>query len=200
MARSLTFKLNGEDFPAEPVKVDRSKLYGWTALKALDDSGRECLMVSMDEAGTFIIPQGGIGMGIISPEREWVERSSLKAVNPDGSDAAPVPSSYSAPIALETIVDTETFLDHKITSVYQLGASPEFLSAVGETIYAFTYSFRDSFKGDSAFVLASGGALFMLVGQKQEFEMLGLANAGAIDEANSEDEEEESDDLDFGAF
>ena len=66
MARNLIFKIKGAEFSAVPVKVDRSKLYGWTALKGLDDSGKECKIVNMDESGTLIIPKGGLGLGIIT--------------------------------------------------------------------------------------------------------------------------------------
>ena len=197
MARNLIFKLKGTEYPAAPVKVDRAKLYGWTELKALGDDGKECRMVNMDETGSLIIPKGGLGMGILSPEGEWVERSSLKAIKADGSDADSVPSSYSAPIALKKTVDEETFLDHKINLVYQLDEAAELAAAIGDGIYSFTYSFRDSFKGDPAFVLTAGDALFMLVGQKLDFQMIGLAQAETIDEENSDEEEEDSDELDF---
>jgi hypothetical protein len=205
MARTITFTLNGGEYAASPLKVDRSKLYGWTELKALDDSGRECRIVSMDESGTVIIPKGGLGLGILSPDMDWVERSSLKAVRNDGVDAELVKSSYSVPVELKDTVDAETFLDHSITSVYQLDGAPEELAAaVGNKIYTFTYSYRDSYQGDTAFVLAAGGTpvstkagtLFMLVGYKTEYEMLTLAQAGAIDETDGEDEEE-PDELDF---
>ena len=198
MARNLIFKLKDTEYSATPVKVDRSKLYGWTEYKALDDEGKECRIVNMDETGTLIIPKGGLGLGLLSPEREWVDRSSLKAVKPDGSDAEKILSSFSASIELKNTVDPDTFLDHRITFVYQLDEAPEeLIKEVGEEIYSFTYSYRDSFKGDPAFVLAAGGTLFMLVGQKTEFEMLSLAQAEVIDEDDSEDEDDDSDDLDF---
>jgi len=199
MARTLTFTVNGAEYAASPTKVDRKKLYGWTEMIALDDDGRECSMVNMDETGTLIIPKGGLGLGILAPDMEWMERSSLKAVKSDGSDAELIPSSYSGPIELKDTVDAETFLDHSISAAYQLDeAGAELVSAVGDKIYTFTYSYRDSFKGDSAFVLSAAGTLFMLVGFKTEYEMLGLAQAGAIDEVEAENEdEEESDELDF---
>jgi len=197
MARSLSFKLKNAEYSATPVKVERSKLYGWTALKALDDSGRECKIVSMDENGSIIIPKGGTGIGILSPEREWVERSSLKAVKPDGSDAEMIASSYSTPVELVNTVDADTFLDHKITAVYQLDAAEDFIVAIGNDIYSFTYSFSNSYKGEPAFIMTAANALFMLLGQKTEFNFLSLAQAESIDDENNDDEEEDSDDLDF---
>ncbi|MDR1306061.1 MAG: hypothetical protein LBK74_00620 [Treponema sp.] len=198
MARTISFALDGTEYAASPLKIDRSKLYGWTELKALDDDGRECRIVNMDETGTVIIPKGGLGLGILSPEMDWVERSGLKAVRRDGGEAELVKSSYGAPVALKDTVDDETFLDHSITAVYQLDGAPrELAAAVGDKIYAFTYSYRDSYKGDAAFVLAAGGTLFMLVGYRTEYEMLALAQAEAVDETDTDEDEEEPDELDF---
>ena len=36
MARALTFDLGGTAFQAEPVKLDRKKVYGWTETAATD--------------------------------------------------------------------------------------------------------------------------------------------------------------------
>ena len=91
----------------------------------------------------------------------------------------------------------DEFLDHKITAVYQLNAPDDFIEAVGDNIFSFTYSFRGGYKGECAFVMAAQDALFMLVGQEMKFEMLSLSHAQSIDEENSDEEEEESDDLDF---
>jgi hypothetical protein len=199
MARTLTFQVNGAEYPASPVKIDRKKLYGWRETIALDDEGRECSIVNMDETGTLIIPKGGLALGILSPDMEWVERSSLKAVRDDGTDAEIVKSSFDAPIVLKDKVDTEEFFDHSIASVYELSEAPEALvSAVGEDIYTFTYSYRESYAGSTAFLLVSAGVLFMLVGYKTEYEMLSLSEAALIDEADVDGEdEEESDEIDF---
>jgi hypothetical protein len=200
MARVLTFAVNGAEYSAAPVKLDRKKLYGWREIVALDDDGRECRMVNMDETGTLVIPNGGLGLGILSPENEWVERSSLKAVNADGSDAQPVPSSFAAPIPLKDTVDCEEFFNHTIEAVYQLDAldaTKELAAAVGDRVYAFTYSYRDSYAGSPAFLVAVSEVLFMLVGYRNEYEMLSLEQAGAVDEFEEEDEEEAGDELDF---
>jgi hypothetical protein len=191
----MTFQLDGAEYPVSPVKVDRKKLYGWSETIALDDEGRECKSVTMDESGTFIIPPGGLGLGLLSPDGLWVERSSLKAVREDGSDAVPVPSSYAAPVQLGAVVDADELYNYNITSVYELDGAEDLVSAVGDKIFTFTYSYRDSFEGSSAFVLAAQGALFLLTGFKSEYEMLALTEAAVIDEL--EEEEEVSDELDF---
>jgi hypothetical protein len=199
MARNLTFSIGDATYGVVPAKVERGKLYGWSETVALDDDGNECKAVSMDETGTLIIPKGGLGMGILSEDREWVDRSSLRFVTLDGQDAPLIKSSYEGVIALEREVGAEEFLDHSITAIYQLaGADPELVGAVGEKIYAFTYSFRDSYEGSPAFVLASGGVLFMLVGYSTVFEMLSLNEVGAIEpEENEAGDGDDDDEIDF---
>ena len=40
MARALTFDLGGTAFQAEPVKLDRKKVYGWIEIAANAKKGR----------------------------------------------------------------------------------------------------------------------------------------------------------------
>jgi hypothetical protein len=194
----MTFQFAGGEYAALPVKVDRKKLYGWSEIAALDEEGRECKVVTMDESGTFVIPRGGLGMGMLSPDGLWVERSSLKAIKPDGSDAELIPSSYSVPVKLQDTIDADEFYNYNITSVYELTEAPrELIEAVGDKIYTFTYSYRDAYAGSSAFVLAAQGVLFLLAGFRSEYELLAMTEAGAIDETEDDDEEAIPDELDF---
>lgn len=202
MARELTFSLGGREYAAAPAKVDRKKLYGWTETLALDDDGNECRLVSMDETGTVIIPAGGVGLGVLSPEMEWVDRSTLKAVTLDGQDASILPSSYSAPIELQEVVTPEEYLSHSITAFYQiLGADPALVAAARDKIYTFPYLYRDGYEGQRAFLMESDGNLYMMLGYLAPFELLGLDEVGIIEDEEADDaEEEESDDIDFGMF
>lgn len=201
MARSLTFSLAGTEYAATPLKVERKKLYGWTETIALDDNGNECRLVSMDETGTMIIPKGGIGMGIVSPEMNWVERSALKVVTLDGSEATLIKSSYDGVISLEDVVTPEEFLDYAITAFYQIvDAEPALIKAAEDKIFTFDYIYRDSYEGQRAFLIESEGALFMLLGYKAALEMLSLDEAGYIEEEVEAEEEDDSDDIDFSMF
>jgi hypothetical protein len=194
MAKDLIFTLSGADYSAAPVKIDRKKLYGWSEVKALDDAGNECVAVNMDESGTLILPKGGLGMGILSPEGEWVERASLKALTPDGLDAPLVPSSYDAPVLLGREASVEEFLDHNITALYQLsGASGEFIRALGDKIFTFTYNLRADYEGSPAFVLAKDGAAYLFTGQNTNFAFLSLNETAVLDE----DEEESADEAEI---
>jgi hypothetical protein len=194
MAKELVFHLDGAEYSAGPVKIERKKLHGWSEVKALDDQGNECASVNMDEGGTLILPKGSLGMGVLSPEGEWVERSSLKAVTPDGADAPLVPSSYDAPVLLDREASIEEFLDHNVAALYQLvGASDAFIRALGNKIFSFTYNLRADYEGSPAFVLAQDGTVYMFAGWKTDFAFLSLNQVAALDE----DEEESDDEIDF---
>ena len=199
MAKPLTFKLDSNEFQLEPIKLDRKKLYGWTELIALDNTGLECQLATMDETGTIMIPKGGVGLGLAKQNGEWLEKSELVALKADGTPAEKQPSSFAAPIELKITVLPEDVLDHTITAVYSLQGEencPDLVAAAKTVIFSFPFSFTDSYEPGTGFLVESGGELFILSGEKQDFPFIGFDEAGTIDE---EAEEVDSDDeLDFG--
>ena len=203
MAKEMKFAIGGKEFAAEPVKIDRKKLYGWSEVHAFDDDGNECVLVSTDSSGTIIIPKGGVGLGVLSASGKWVERRSLKTVNTDGSDAEIAPSSYNVVNALTRKATEEELLDCSITAFYHMQATDELISAIGSDIYRFDYCYRDSYETSPAFLLTSEldgkKELFLMVGKENEFDFIGLAELAVADDEDAA-EEEESDDIDFGMF
>ncbi|GHU69278.1 hypothetical protein FACS189450_01850 [Spirochaetia bacterium] len=197
MGKGLSFCVDSKDFYAEPKKIDRKKLYGWQEKVAYDESGGVCSLGYTDESGTLILPRGGVGLGILSPEGEWVERSNLKAVRLDGSLAERIPSSYSGKIILDKRISPEEFLNHSISAAYFLGEDNGFFSAVGSAIFSFPYIYRDGYETTAAFVLQSGGNLFMLLGTDNNFEMLTLNQVVDLDEEGEDETDEDEDELDF---
>lgn len=200
MAREITFRIRQKQYTVTPQRIDRKKLYGWTEIIAQDEQGYPCCLVNTDDTGTLIIPKGGTSLGIVSPEREWVERADLKTVRLDGSKAEIIPSSYNTEIILKEKVTDEEFLDYSITDFYQLDqVAGDLKKAVAKDIYTFDYTYLDSYETTPAFVMQSDGILFMLLGYKNKFNMLCLGDCGIIDE---EDDlvEVTDDDLDFSMF
>jgi hypothetical protein len=103
---------------------------------------------------------------------------------------------------LEEKVSIETFLEHNITAVYSLQGEenhPDFVKVIQDEdkIYTFEFNYRADYEGDPAFVIENGGELFVLVGKKIEFEMIGLNDEGILDEAEDEFSEDEEDEFDF---
>lgn len=198
MPRTLTFQIGKHAFSAAPRKVDRRKLYGWTEILALDDDGNPCTVVAADPTGQLLIPRGGTAVGLLDPSGEWVERSELVAVDAEGRPAQLLPSSYDAPVALKRKVSAEKFLEHDITDFYQLDGAPDgLLRSVGDAIFTFDYCYTSGCEGVPAFVLAAEGALFLLIGRRLRFEMIGYDQPGFIDDF---DDDEADDAVDFAMF
>jgi len=200
MAKEIIFKLKGKEFPFAPVKLDRKKLYGWQDRFAVDENEQTCELAYIDEYGTSIIPKGGIGLGILDPLNQWVERSELEAVDENNRPVELVPSTFSAPVNLEKTVTADEFLGHEIFSVYSLQSEdlhPDFSQtiAASDLIYTFTFNYRDSYEGNPAFILENEGKLFLLVGQSMDYTFYGLEEIADIEETGEEEPEEE--DLDF---
>ncbi len=199
MAKEIIFKLKEKEFPFNPVKLDRKKLYGWQDRFAVDEKEEPCELAYIDEYGTTIIPKGGIGLGILNPQFQWVERSELKAVDASGRQVDLVPSSFSAPVPLEKTVSVEEFLDHEIYSVYSLQSEtipPDFLQTIASgPIYSFNFNYRDSYEGDPAFLVENEGKLFLLIGKPIAATFCGLEEIADIEESGEEEPDDEE--LDF---
>ncbi|WP_418992425.1 hypothetical protein [Alistipes sp.] len=197
MPRELTFVIERRKFQASPLKIDRRKLYGWTEIEATDDDGEPCEVVSADETGRLIIPRGGTAVGLLSPDGRWVERSELKTVTAEGHPAELLPSSFDTDIALDKRVTATELLDHDITDFYLLSDAPdELVRRVGGDIYTFRYCYTAECEGTPAFVLATGEGLFLLLGRRLQFDMVGYEEPGFIDE--EPDDEDEA--VDFAMF
>lgn len=200
MARQLTFRIKRKEYTVIPVKIDRKKLYGWTEIIALDEQGRTCNLVSTDDTGTLIIPKGGTALGMLSSDGKWVERTQLKTVRQDGSEAEIIPSSFSVVISLKQKVTDEEFLDYSITDFYQLNNVPDdLLKAIGDDIYTFDYTYLDSYETTPAFLMVADATLFMLLGYKNRFDMLCLGECSVVDD-DDDYIEVTDDDIDFSMF
>lgn len=196
MARTLVFDLGGQTYAAAPTKVDRKKLYGWSETVAVDDDGNTLQVAAVDATGTVVVPSGGVALGMLDAEGLWVERTTLRAVTPDGADAELQPSSFDAPVPLVEKATPDDVLAHAVTAVYQLVDAPEgFAAAVGDTIYRFDYAFRAGYTTSPAFLLASDGAVFFLVGQPTPFELVGLDQPAVV--VDDETQDEDDDEIDF---
>ena len=199
MAKELQFKLNGKDFAAAPVKLERKKIYGWTDIVATDKAGDVCGSAYLSPDDALIIPSGGLKQGVVNEDGRWVDKSELTAYHEDGTEVLPVlPSSFDAPIALKQKATIEEFLDNDWESVYQL-VNPDLAAALGDDIYKFDFSYRGGTNHNDAYLMNTLGGLFLFAGDKQEFPLVSLAEETTIDDTE-EPVEEEIDELDFSMF
>lgn len=201
MAKDLTMVLGGHSYALAPTKVERKKLYGWTEMRATDANGIVCRQAGLDSNGVTIIPIGATKIGMRRADGNWMEKSELQAVMPDGSKAEPVSSSFDSVINLHNKVPAETLLDNVISSVYQLsGPEAEALAAaLGNDIYMFPFSYRGGYEASNGFLISNGTVPFIFVGTEAIFDFIGLEEEATLDEPADEVEMEE-DELDFSMF
>lgn len=196
MARSLVFQLDGREFSLAPEKVDRTRLYGSIDVEALDSKERKCQLATLADDGRTIVGVGGSSFATLSPDGLWLDKTQLKPVNNEGKPLTPVPSTYSAPVALTKKATIDEYLSHNIKGVYVLRGESDFSPLVEElkkgAIYSFPYSFRGGLEADVGFLIAGqDGTAFMTVGQPMRVHFVGLEQAAVLTE---EDASAEGDD------
>ncbi len=201
MARYLTFKINEKEYSLEPVKLDRKKLYGWIDREVLDEDEKKCSPAILDDTSMKIIPNGEIGLAILTDEGEWVSRSELTAVDGNGDPVNIVPSSFDEVIELKETVTVEEYLDHVIKNVYTFtGDDEKELVKLLESgpIYTFTFNYRADYEGTPGFLIESEGEVFLTVGDKVNFEYISQEDMSRQLFDLEDEETEKDDDLDFG--
>lgn len=196
MASALKFELNGKEYEAVPVKLERRKLYGYTETVARDAGGGVCKAAQIDPDGELLVPSGGTKAGLLDEDGVWVERSELVATGADGKALPIVASSFGQTIKLEAKAGAEEFLDHEWKSVYQL-ENAELAAAVGTDIYGFVFNYRSDASPDDGYLAASEGKVFLFDGEKIAFEYIGIEEEGVLDDL-AEEAPAEEDELDFG--
>ena len=203
MAKKLVFHFNDADVAFEMNKIDRSKLYGFKELEVVDDSGDHCELATLAGDGKTLIGKGGTGIGYLTADGHWSDKTQLTPVDLEGDEITPVKSSFSAPIDLADEVTPTEFLNHNIRLIYRLEseeALPESLVQKLEegTIFQFDYSYRGGLEADHGFLLTNEAKeIFFLVGDATSVEFIGLQQAAPV--AAEEEASPAVDDLmDFG--
>jgi len=206
MPRSLDFILNGTEFSANIIKVDRSHLYGTVSIDTADMEGERCSVATLAVDGKTLIPKGGTAMGYVNPEGEWVSRDELNPVDLDGEPVDEVESSFDNPIELAKECSTEDFLDHSVRLVYRLKpetAFPDVLLSELKSgkVFQFGFSYRGGVGHDPAFVLCGDeDDVWMMVTTPNQVELVGLTQAAVCLGENQDLDDDENIDssIDFG--
>ena len=97
MAKPLVFQLGESKISFAMIKVDRSKLYGFKEIEALDEADEKCDLATLAGDGCTLIGRGGTGLGWLDADGSWCDKSQLTPIDKDGREIEPVPSSFGAP-------------------------------------------------------------------------------------------------------
>ncbi len=202
MARPLRFRLGDQDFAAEPVRIDRSKLYGRVEAVAVDKYGDPLEKAVLDEDGATIVR--ATGTGYLGAEGRWSARGDLLAVDEHGRPRPLLPSSFDETIELwpEGSVDLDEYFLHEIDHLYVLegldsGPVAALLEAEGR-LFSFPFLFRAGYESYRAFLVPKGERVFLAVGRRAVVDFIGKQNSSVIDEVlDEETADDENEELDF---
>jgi hypothetical protein len=202
MAKPLVFDFGGQEIAFSMSKVDRSKLYGFKELEALDEQGRKCELATLAGDGHTVVGKGGTGIGYLSVDGAWCEKSALRPVDVVGNDIDPVRSSFGTPVPLTEKVTTDDYLNHDVRAIYVMESEDDTSGLVNElkkgAIFRFDYSFRGGLEADAGFLLmGTDGNVFFAVGNPTNLEFVGLQEAAGVAEEDVEGDDE-GDLMDFG--
>jgi hypothetical protein len=197
MPRTLVLEFKNAQLACTPEKVDRTSLYGFIDIEALDSKGRKCQLATLADDGRTLVGTGGSAFGYVSPDGLWLEKSKLQPVNSEGKPITPVPSSYDAPIPLTTTATIDQYLSYNIKGVYVMKIEGDAAALASElksgTIYTFPYSFRGGLESDVGFLLAGAdGSIFFAVGQPTSLHFVGLEQVLPAEPEGEEQGDDES--------
>ena len=203
MPRKLVFEFAGDALAFEMHKVDRSRLYGFKELEVLDENDGKCELATLADDGKTLIGKGGTGVGYLTADGNWSNKEELKAVDVEGNEITPVPSSFAAPIQLKTETTIDDYLNHNIRLVYILSTDADagglYKNLEDGAIYRFDYSYRGGLEADHGFMLMNdANEIFFLVGDSTHVEYIGLQQTAAVVDEDAQDDTSAGDLMDFG--
>lgn len=201
MAKPLVFEFGGRSIPFSMSKVDRAKLYGFKELEILDEQGRKCELATLAGDGRTVVGKGGTGIGYLSVDGAWCEKSTLRPVDLEGNRIDPVPSSFSAPVKLDQKVTADEYLSHDVRAIYVMETESDAGDLIEEltkgAIFRFDYSFRGGLEADAGFLLMGADEnVFFAVGTPANLEFVGLQQSAGVVEDDEVDDD--GDLMDFG--
>lgn len=200
MPKPIVFQFGDRDISFDMNKVDRSKLYGFKEVQALDETGNACQLATLAGDGCTLIGKGGTGLGWLDADGCWRDKAELVPVDKNGSEIQPVTSSFAAPIKLFDTATIEEYLEHDIRLLYHVQSLSDAEDLEVElrrgTIFVFSYSYRGGLEADIGFLLANElGEMMLAIGNRASVEFVGLAAPAA-----TVSETDDADDVDLMDF
>ena len=200
MAKTINISYQGESAVFGYKPIDRGVLYGKRRRVPFDGEGNECAKASLLEDGSLLIKSGMTAQGYFTPDKVWVAQGDLEAINPDGSTPELFPATVGEEVAAIEISPIDA-LHLRFGTTYAL--EPEVLSEGikkdldSGVILTFPFNPRADYEVETGILVGNENGYFAMIGQKNEYEFVGLASVVSVaEEANSDT----SEDLDFEMF
>lgn len=195
MPKPIKFSHHGKQLVFQMQKVDRSKLYGFKELVVHDENDQPCELATLAEDGKTLVGKGGSGIGQLTADGKWTDKSKLKPIDLEGNEITPVPSSFAAPIELAEETTIDDYLDHNVRLIYELAIDNESATEeelVGKlkagAIFKFPYSYRGGLEADVGFLMFnSEQKVFFLVGESTLVDFVGLQQVATPVEVDEDD-------------
>jgi hypothetical protein len=200
MAKTINIAYKGESAVFAYKPIDRGVLYGKRRRVPFDADGNECAKASLLEDGSLLIRSGMTAQGYFTPDKVWVAQGDLEAINPDGSTPELFPATIGEVVEATQLSPVEA-LNLRFGTTYAL--EPEVLSEGikkeldSGVVLTFPFNPRADYEVETGVLVGNENGYFALIGQKNQYEFVGLASVVSVaEEANSDT----SDDLDFEMF
>jgi hypothetical protein len=200
MARQATFKIGKTLFKAGINKIDRNKIYGYVDEHTYDANGDECTLGAVLNDGSTFVLSGATAMKKVDEQLREVDKSEIKTVKIDGSEAILYPSIFDIETELKE-ENLDSMLDLQVELSYQLSfdAETDLNTALSmlktDKAYYFLYNYRADYEAADAYLVSNGKEIFALSGKIVKFEYLDNKTIIPIDEMEEETASDEE--LDF---
>ena len=197
MAKLVILTHQGTHSTFQPIKVERTKVYGAKKRIALDASGKECTKLALTADGQHLLKSGCTAQGYFSASGDPVSRSDMVGIDAEGNVVQSKPSTLGEPQALTGPVDPINVLSLAIQSVYYLDPV-EVDAGLSKTlqagdIYQSPFNFSAGLEVETAYILANAEGYFALVGKPTDARWI---EQGAVF-VTTDEEDLGEDELDF---
>ncbi len=143
--------------------------------------GQNCRTANLTVDGRFILPAGSTGMLFMDEKNDVLDKKELKALNEDGVELKLTPSTLDKTQQLGAPVSPEELLNYTIISIYILepiSISVEFDGQVSQfSVFRIPFQYAAGYHSHESFIVKNDNGWFLLVGEKLDFDFIGLDQA-----------------------
>jgi hypothetical protein len=203
MARTIKITLNGKIYEPSIQALTREKLYGFIEELVLDDKAKPCIVGALLDDGQTLIAKGCTSIKTVDEQGREVDKSLLKAVDPDGKSLSLVPSVFETGIVLQT-GSMEDLFDLEVEAVYDFNWEEDsikltFLKETQGKVFTFDFNYRTDYEGLNGILISNEEGAFIIAGRTLHFEFLDHQVQTIINLPEVE-AEEDSTEMDFAMF